>query len=106
MSTQTNIRGTDTCPAVSELANKRRRTEPPQPSIPGTLQDYVHGGHSYDGSGYFMRTSGSANRMTTEDLTAWLKRRKAAPKRCKLCEPALPGAYGSEASDVEAAARA
>lgn len=32
MSTQTNIRGTDTCPAVSELANKRRRTEPPQPA--------------------------------------------------------------------------
>ena len=31
MSTQTNIRGTDTCPAVSELANKRCRTKPPQP---------------------------------------------------------------------------
>ena len=33
MSTQTNIRGTDTCPAVSELANKRCRTKPPQPVI-------------------------------------------------------------------------
>ncbi|TCO33036.1 phage integrase family protein [Kribbella steppae] len=32
MSTQTNIRGTDTCPAVSELANKRCRTKPPQPT--------------------------------------------------------------------------
>jgi hypothetical protein len=31
VSTQTNIRGTDTCPAVSELANKRCRTKPPQP---------------------------------------------------------------------------
>lgn len=28
----TNIHGTDTCPAVSELANKRCRTKPPQPS--------------------------------------------------------------------------
>jgi hypothetical protein len=31
VSTQTNIRDTDTCPAVSELANKRCRTKPPQP---------------------------------------------------------------------------
>jgi hypothetical protein len=36
VSTQANIRGTDTCPAVSELANKRRRTEPPQPLRPAT----------------------------------------------------------------------
>jgi pimeloyl-ACP methyl ester carboxylesterase len=34
VSTQTNIRGTDTCPAVSELANKRCRTKPPQPPPP------------------------------------------------------------------------
>jgi hypothetical protein len=33
VSTQTNIRGTDTCPAVSELANKRCRTKPPQPDL-------------------------------------------------------------------------
>jgi hypothetical protein len=32
VSTQTNIRGTDTCPAVSELANKQCRTKPPQPT--------------------------------------------------------------------------
>ena len=37
MSTQTNIRGTDTCPAVSELANKRSRTKPPQPTARGAL---------------------------------------------------------------------
>ena len=41
MSTQTNIRGTDTCPAVSELANKRCRTKPPQPLTTGFTGDQV-----------------------------------------------------------------
>ncbi|RSM40997.1 hypothetical protein DMB66_56545 [Actinoplanes sp. ATCC 53533] len=68
-----------------------------------TLQEYVHDGRAYDGSSYYMRTSGSAQRMTAEELTAWLGRRKAV--RCKLCEPALPGAYASEASDVETSGR-
>ncbi|WP_431913284.1 hypothetical protein [Micromonospora carbonacea] len=53
-----------------------------------------------------LRSSGASKRMTPAEITAWLARRQSPPKRCKLCEPALPGAYGSQASDVETGPRA
>ncbi|MGW5079566.1 hypothetical protein [Micromonospora echinospora] len=84
------------------------RSQPREPRVqhPGrTLQEYVHEGHEYYGM-LGLRSSGASTRMTPADLTAWLARRQSPPKRCKLCEPALPGAYGSQASDVETGARA
>lgn len=65
----------------------------------------MHEGHEYYGT-FGPRSSGASTRMTPAELTAWLARRQSSPKRCKLCEPALPGAYGSQASDVETGARA
>jgi hypothetical protein len=84
------------------------RSQPREPRVqhPGhTLQEYVHEGLEYYGT-LGLRSSGASTRMTPAELTAWLARRQSPPKRCKLCEPALPGAYGSQASDVEAGARA
>lgn len=66
-----------------------------------TLQQYVHGLGTDDAD----LTAGRGTWMTAEELTVWLGRRRAAPRRCKLCEPVLPGAYGSQASGVEAGAR-
>lgn len=84
------------------------RTRPGQPVIEhpgGTLQEFVHGDRRFHLMGYGVDiTGGSAQRMTAPELTAWLSQRTGV-KRCKVCEPALPGAYASEASDVEATAR-
>ncbi|MBF9129697.1 hypothetical protein I0C86_12120 [Plantactinospora sp. S1510] len=86
--------------------NCRSQPREPQVQHPGrTLQEYVHEGHGFYGM-LGLRSSGASTRMTPGELTAWLARRQSPPKRCKLCEPALPGAYGSQASDVEAGARA
>ena len=82
------------------------RTHPDQRTIehPGrTLQEYVHQGRAFDGSGYDLRVTGSSTRMTADELTEWLRNR--TPTRCKLCEPALPGSYRSETSGVETAGR-
>ncbi|WP_088983209.1 hypothetical protein [Micromonospora echinospora] len=80
------------------------QSKPGQRTIehPGaTLQEFTHRsrGHFYDAG-----VDSSAKRLTANELAAWLTRREVV-KRCKLCEPALPGAYASEASDVESTAR-
>ncbi|GIF05084.1 hypothetical protein Asi03nite_26220 [Actinoplanes siamensis] len=63
----------------------------------GTLQEYVHQGREYYGS-LGLRSSGPSTRMSPDQLTAWLSRRQSPPKRCKLCEPALPGASAQHGS--------
>ncbi|MEU1605553.1 hypothetical protein [Micromonospora matsumotoense] len=80
------------------------RSQPGQRIIehPGaTLQEFTHGsrGHYYE-----VGVDSGARRLTTAEMATWLHRRKVV-KRCKLCEPVLPGAYASEASDVESTAR-
>ncbi|MEU7823030.1 hypothetical protein [Catellatospora sp. NPDC049133] len=83
------------------------RSDPGLPTLPHpgrTVQEFVHESRMFDGVGSYQRIVGSARRVTTAELAEMLGRRSTMA-RCKLCQPALPGAYGSEASDVEAGAR-
>lgn len=84
-----------------------RAPTPREFAHPGqTLQEYVHGAH-YDGYGplgYRLHVGSEPQRMTAEEMTEWLRGRRSV-KRCKLCQPNLPGAFESEASDVEAGRR-
>lgn len=75
-----------------------------------TLQEYVHGVPDADWPlhepGQYRGREPYARRMTPEELVPWLRSR-LGPKggelfrRCKVCQPALPVAYMSEACDVE-----
>jgi hypothetical protein len=78
-------------------------TDPHLPEIvhPGkSLHDFVHRGRA-DLYGARISTRGHSRRMTADQVAQWLVGR-AKVNRCKLCAPALPAAFSSEASDVEA----
>jgi hypothetical protein len=74
-----------------------------------TLQEYVHGSpdHEY-GPGWqyggALQAYSAGRAMTTAEMAEWVRGRRSV-KRCKLCQPTLPGAFESEASDVEAGRR-
>lgn len=66
---------------------------PPSFEPPGTLPHFTHGGLGYQFNGAWP--------TTTDELRDWLADRAPSSwRRCKHCQPALPGAFTSEAADV------